>query len=119
MRKKSFSRKSEDRSNSITSGDTDKSAVKPREHFGAARATALRTEIEQDGDDDIANVGVSRVQSKDRVTKPPNGATEQSTDGLTQAAGTIHDTAHDHEPFTEHDLALALSRSHLAVPAQG
>jgi hypothetical protein len=24
-------------------------------------------------------------------------------------------SAHDHEPFTEHDLSLALTRSHLAV----
>lgn len=28
-------------------------------------------------------------------------------------------TAHDHQPFTEDELSLALKRSHLAVPAQG
>lgn len=25
-------------------------------------------------------------------------------------------TAHDHQPFTEQDLSLALQRTHLAVP---
>lgn len=53
--RKSFSRKSEDRSNSYTSAETDKSTMKPREHLGAARATVLSTEPEQEGDDDIGN----------------------------------------------------------------
>lgn len=33
--------------------------------------------------------------------------------------GQTMSTAHDHQPFTEQELALALQRSHLAVPAQG
>lgn len=109
MGRKSFSRKSEDRSNSYTSGDTEKS--KPREHLGAARATALSTEPEQEGDDDIGNVGVSRIQSKDRTEER---ADPTNINGLAKTMS----TAHDHQPFTEQELALAMSRSHLAVPAQ-
>lgn len=66
----------------------------------------------------IANsqaVGISRVQSRDhsyrarpKNLEPPNG----QKDSIERALS----TAHDHQPFTEHDLALALSRSHLAVP---
>lgn len=68
---------------------------------------------------DVANlkaVGISRVQSKDHNHRarpnnlePPN---EHSSGGIEKTLS----TAHDHQPFTEHDLALALSRSHLSVP---
>lgn len=79
-------------------------------------------------DDGIA-VGLSRVHSHDYAQPPkvdisrPTSSSGQDKrsdtpqdhmNGLSQTA-TI--TAHDHQPFTEHDLALALKRSHLAVPA--
>ena len=67
------------------------------------------------GTADLLAVGVSRIQSKDRNTRPPNGDIGTHTNGFSNTM----DTAHDHEPFTERDLALALSRSHLAVPTQG
>lgn len=53
--RKSFSGKSESRTNSITSGETEKSGVRQREHLGVARPPALQQQIEQEGDDDVSN----------------------------------------------------------------
>ncbi|KAM3422666.1 hypothetical protein BST61_g154 [Cercospora zeina] len=122
--RKSFSGKSTDcgRSNSVTScsGDADKGNVRHREggtmHMGVAVPTTLKTEPEAEGDDDVANVGLSRVQSKEQRYQPlerPRTA-DSNTGGLTKT----YSTAYDHRPFTEQDLALALHRSHLAVPVQ-
>ncbi|KXT08849.1 hypothetical protein AC579_1482 [Pseudocercospora musae] len=121
--RKSFSGKSSDgRTNSITSGDTEKSNVRQREHMGVAQPPKLSTEAENsDGDDDVHNVGMSRVGSKDR--NPPTLSPPRTADGPNDLAlphmngisKTI--TAHDHQPFTEAELALAINRSHLPVPA--
>ncbi|EME47827.1 hypothetical protein DOTSEDRAFT_124512 [Dothistroma septosporum NZE10] len=126
--RKSFSGKSTEggRSNSITSGETEKNGVRQREHLGAARPPALQNQPEAEGDDDVGNVGMSRVQSKDHgmASRPrtsegqPNGSASGNTNGLPNLIQTLS-TAHDHHPFTEKDLALALQRSHLAVPTQG
>ena len=66
---------------------------------------------------------MSRVQSHDR--KPPSrplsmdGKPKGHVNGrLAATALPPHIQAYDHQPFTEHDLALALKRSHLDVPAQ-
>ncbi|KAF2206515.1 hypothetical protein CERZMDRAFT_89263 [Cercospora zeae-maydis SCOH1-5] len=126
--RKSFSGRSTDgaRSNSITSGtcDAEKGHVRHREgatmHMGVAVPTTLKTEPEADGDDDVANVGLSRVQSKEQRYQPlerPRTA-DSSTNGQTNGLTKTYSTAHDHQPFTEQDLALALHRSHLAVPVQ-
>ncbi|CZT23556.1 uncharacterized protein RCC_09270 [Ramularia collo-cygni] len=123
MGKKSFGGMSEhgraSRANSVSSNaETEKGSTRQREHVGhAAVATRLSTEIEQEGDDDVGNVGISRVQSRDQSHK---GRPKNLELPNAQQAGSIEkalETAHDHQPFTEHDLALALSRSHLAVPA--
>lgn len=57
MGRKSFSGKSTEggRSNSITSGETEKSGVRQREHLGAARPPALGNQPEAEGDDDVGN----------------------------------------------------------------
>lgn len=58
MGRRSFSGKSSDgRTNSITSGDTEKSNVRQREqHLHAARVPGLQTEVENvEGDDDVGN----------------------------------------------------------------
>ncbi|KAF2160930.1 hypothetical protein M409DRAFT_28536 [Zasmidium cellare ATCC 36951] len=129
------------RSASVTSGDTEKSsAVHKREHhalhphhLGAARQTALSggKVAEQEGDDDVANVGLSRVHSRDHAhppktaeaSRPQSSAGEKRSDTPQDQMNSLSQshtiTAHDHQPFTEHDLALALKRSHLAVPTQG
>ncbi|KAK4504618.1 hypothetical protein PRZ48_002579 [Zasmidium cellare] len=141
MGRKSFSGKSATdvgRSASVTSGDTEKSsAVHKRDHahhhLGAARQTALSggKVAEQEGDDDVANVGLSRVHSIDHAhprkeaeeSRPQSSAGEKRSDTPQDQMNSLSQshtiTAHDHQPFTEHDLALALKRSHLTVPAQG
>lgn len=55
--RKSFSGKSSDgRTNSITSGETENSNVRQREHMGVAQPPTLPTEAENsEGDDDVAN----------------------------------------------------------------
>ena len=56
VNRKSVGSKSEaGRTNSVTSGDTEPSGVRQREGMGAAKATRLETEPEQEGDDDVAN----------------------------------------------------------------
>lgn len=53
-------------------------------------------------------VGLSRVQSRERAPPRSDGLGEtRASDG----------TAHDHEPFSEQELNLALQRTHLAVPS--
>jgi hypothetical protein len=145
MGKKSFTGKSDVvRNGSVTSGgEPEKHGTRQREHVShAAKATTLRTELEQEGDDDVGNgatpddppkeaqhandsaVGLSRVQSKDMPQNKsrPTSVDLKTTqkDGQAQYEGMDKTlaTAHDHQPFTEQDLALALSRSHLAVPAR-
>jgi len=120
------------RGNSVSStAETEKGSVRQREHVGhAAMPTRLSTEVEQEGDDDVGNVGISRVQSRDhnyrataaaaaaaRPKSPPEALSPKS--GQNDSIEKALSTAHDHQPFTEHDLALALSKSHLAVPATG
>jgi hypothetical protein len=85
----------------------------------------LRNNIEH-----LANfypVGMSRVQSHERYPlsrqrslnerPPPSG---YLGDSLNKSSTSHHDSiqAHDHHPFTEQELALALKRSHLTVPGQ-
>ena len=92
----------------------------------AAIATRLSTEVEQEGDDDVFNVGMSRVHSHDRnPLSRPRSVAENPHGGYlgqppNQQLGGPHDSiqAHDHLPFTEQELALALKRSHLTVPVQ-
>jgi hypothetical protein len=71
-------------------------------------------------------VGMSRVQSHERYPlsrqrslneRPPAG---YIGDSLNKSMTSHHDSiqAHDHHPFTEQELALALKRSHLTVPGQ-
>lgn len=113
-----FSRKSyakSSRANSVTSfeGQMDRGGVRQREGHGfahgAALATTLSTEQEAEGDDDVGNVGLSRVQSHDQPPKSrPHTADGRPYPGMS--------TAYDHQPFSEQELALALQRSHLAVP---
>lgn len=64
-------------------------------------------------------VGISRVQSYEgkKVDERPQTAEDKPNGHLGLA--TTMSTAHDHQPFTEEQLALAMQRSHLAVPAQG
>nr|POE85189.1 hypothetical protein CFP56_67347 [Quercus suber] len=110
------------RSNSVTSHETGKSGVKQREGGGvdgAARRAQLgtqrlSTEVEnENGDDDVANVGLSRMQSHDKsASLNPQTTGEVRTNGIPA----IMNTAHDHQTFTEEDLALAIKRTHLAVP---
>ncbi|KJY01613.1 hypothetical protein TI39_contig285g00058 [Zymoseptoria brevis] len=141
MGKKSYGGKSDVvRNGSVTSGETEKGGTRQREHVShAAKATTLRTEMEQEGDDDVGNgadynrppgnkqsandsaVGLSRVQSKDMAYKSRptsmDARAEQERDGAQyHGMDTTLSTAHDHHPFTEQELALALSRSHLSVP---
>ncbi|SMQ54642.1 unnamed protein product [Zymoseptoria tritici ST99CH_1A5] len=123
MGKKSYGGKSDVvRNGSVTSGEAEKGGTRQREHVShAAKATTLKTEMEQEGDDDVGNVGLSRVQSKDMAYKSrPTSMdvrAEQERDGAQyHGMDTTLSTAHDHHPFTEQELALALSRSHLSVP---
>ncbi|EME85825.1 uncharacterized protein MYCFIDRAFT_88431 [Pseudocercospora fijiensis CIRAD86] len=119
----SLGRKSSDgRTNSFTSADTEKSNVRQREHMGVAQPPKLWTEAENsEGDDDVNNVGMSRVASKDRnhpvVSRPrtADGPTDLVLPHMNAISKTI--TARDHQPFTEEQLALAINRSHSVVPA--
>ncbi|KAK5128856.1 hypothetical protein LTR85_000189 [Meristemomyces frigidus] len=121
-----FSRKSfggrSSRANSVsTTGEPEKGGIRQREGAMATGAamtrTRLSTEVEAEGDDDVTNVGISRVQSRDRAV--PISRPMTADDGPPHQKGAAYpsmSTAHDHQPFSEHDLALALQRSHLAVP---
>jgi hypothetical protein len=102
------------RANSVTSAGTEGSGMGPasrRRERGFA-VTRLSTETEVDGDDDIANVGISRVQSQEYAQSRHRVAPNRHS--FTRVP--TMSTAHDHQPFSEQDLALALQRSHLAVP---
>lgn len=67
---------------------------------------------------DVANaiaVGLSRVQSRERAPPRSDGLGEpRASDGNVPPKMS---TAHDHEPFSEQELNLALQRTHLAVPS--
>ncbi|KAI7264825.1 hypothetical protein KC345_g8705 [Hortaea werneckii] len=117
-RKKSYNGRSS-RANSVTSVDTDRSGPRRREvnpYSGAAmKSSRLSTEAEAEGDDDITNVGLSRVQSRERAPQRAEGVGEAlASDGDVPPK---MNTAHDHEPFSEQELNLALQRTHLAVPS--
>ncbi|KAM0713833.1 hypothetical protein Q7P37_010795 [Cladosporium fusiforme] len=92
----------------------------------AAIATRLSTEVEEDGDDDVFNVGMSRVHSHDRpaasrprsIKENPYGGTAGAPPNQELSGQRDSIQAHDHLPFTEQELALALKRSHLAPPVQ-
>jgi len=75
----------------------------------------METQAEVEGDDDVTNVGISRVQSREHnpVSRPRTATDEddEQPNGLCKTG-----TAHDHNPFTEADLALAMKQSHLQVP---
>lgn len=110
--------KSASRAGSVSSaGEPEKGPKgqhREREHFAALRP-ALSTEEEVEGDDDVHNVGLSRVQSYDQkpvMSRPMTAENTRANMGYFPAV-----TAHDHLPFSEHELALAMQRSHLAVPA--
>ncbi|KAK4545383.1 hypothetical protein LTR36_003563 [Oleoguttula mirabilis] len=130
-----FSRKSlggrSSRANSVsTTAEPEKGGVRQREGAMATGAamtgTRLSTEVEAEGDDDVTNVGISRVQSRDRaiptISRPLTAGDDippHQQNGGCGGGGPVYpsmSTAHDHQPFSEHDLVLALQRSHLAVP---
>ncbi|KAF2769415.1 hypothetical protein EJ03DRAFT_96799 [Teratosphaeria nubilosa] len=102
---------------SQSSDVTEKSMLSPaaRQRERGFGGTRLSTEVEAEGDDDIHNVGLSRVQSRDhQYTK----SKPKTTDEIPPPIIPPMSTAHDHQPFSEQDLALAMQRSHLAVPTQ-
>lgn len=104
------------RANSVTSAGTEGSGMGPaaRRRERGFGVTRLSTETEVEGDDDIANVGLSRIHSREHVqSRHRTAGNEHSFTGVPAMS-----TAHDHQPFSEQDLALALQRSHLAVPTQ-
>jgi hypothetical protein len=91
-------------------------------------AGVLPASDEQSSANDSA-VGLSRVQSKDQAytmnnTKSRPTSADSKTEREGEEGGQFKGmdkalaTAHDHQPFTEQDLALALSRSHLSVPVR-
>ncbi|KAK0333519.1 hypothetical protein LTR02_016968 [Friedmanniomyces endolithicus] len=118
FRRKSHARSS--RANSVASlGDGEKCGPRQREmHSGAMITAQLSTEVEADGDDDVTNVGLSRAQSREQV---PTKSRPRTADNIPPDCSDYFGsgTAHDHRPFSEHELTLALQRSHLAVPARG
>ncbi|KAK5110473.1 hypothetical protein LTR62_005824 [Meristemomyces frigidus] len=116
----------------VEMGKVGREEREERGHF-AALAPSLSTEEEAEGDDDVHNVGLSRVQSYDQQQRPPplpasstmpispSTITAETAENTKPNAGyfpspTVPTTAHDHMPFSEHDLTLALQRSHLVVP---
>ena len=60
-------------------------------------------------------VGLSRVQSRERGLVVPRNLSAEDVKP-TKGRYPNMSTAHDHQPFSEQELALALQRSHLAVP---
>lgn len=94
--------------------------------------------------DFMATVGMSRVQSRERYPTSRPRSVDSDPVGPHDSVGPLDgqmngelkgqpnghanghpkgslppSTAHDHQPFSEDELALALKRSHLAVPAHG
>lgn len=60
---------------------------------------------------------MSRVQSKEMGPgSRPRTAEDRDANGMTNGLYKTG-TAADHQPFTEDDLALAMRKSHLEVPA--
>lgn len=112
--RKGLASRNASRNASITS-DAGKGGAKHKENVGPSTRPALSPELEQYGDDDVANVGGSHLRTRGRdLPSPPRTAAGMSGSSLSPPMS----TAHDHQPFSEADLALALNRSHLAVPAQ-
>lgn len=120
-------------SRSASVASNDNGGAKHKDKLGR-RPPRLSAEVEQDGDDDPANgkylklcylevsgltvtvVGGSHLPSVDRdLPLPPRTAKAMSND---RNAPHTMITAHDHQPFSESDLAMAIKRSHLTVPAQ-
>lgn len=69
-------------------------------------------------------VGISRVQSKENPAPVSRPMTAEDSESKGMSNGVPNGlyktgTAVDHQPFTENDLALAMKRSHLEVPAGG
>ena len=60
-------------------------------------------------------VGLSRVQSRERAPQRAEGVGEALASESNVPPKM--NTAHDHEPFSEQELNLALQRTHLAVPS--
>ncbi|KAK5166671.1 uncharacterized protein LTR77_008215 [Saxophila tyrrhenica] len=115
----SFGKTSRSTSVSSEMGAGQQAGARQREGHGAALATRLSTEVEQEGDDDVGNVGLSRVQTREREKERPRTAedvrAQEQMEGL-EKMDTV--TARDHLPFSERDLALAMSRTRLEVAAQ-
>lgn len=120
-----YGSKDASRSGSI-GGTHDKRFKDPH---GAAKPTRLSTEVEQEGDDDVGNVGLSRVNSNNNNHAVPLGSGSVPSSPVKADSGTggLHNNAQhnksgipgqDHRPFSEEDLALALKRSHLGVPTR-
>ncbi|GAB7341896.1 hypothetical protein MBLNU457_g0206t1 [Dothideomycetes sp. NU457] len=107
------------RSNSVGGAGGEKRFKDPH---GAARPTRLSTEVEQEGDDDVTNVGLSRVNSNNRpaveLSQPPSPTKADSGHVSGIRGGKTGMPGYDHRPFSEEDLALAIKRSHLAVPGR-
>ncbi|KAI5209070.1 hypothetical protein E4T39_01162 [Aureobasidium subglaciale] len=126
------------RRNSVSGGVKSgrESLEVPRERH-AALAPALSTEMENEGDDDVTNVGLSRVQSREDKPHRPVYSRRQTGEYRSRApvkASPLAQTteaptstpsqaqqqaafAHDHTPFTEDELVRALQKSHLEISA--
>lgn len=70
--------------------------------------------VDEECETDCSPVGLSRVQSRDRVpaSRPMSAHDHGANGSVLGRTG----TAADHQPFSETDLALAMKRSHLEVP---
>lgn len=127
--RKGLASRNASRNASIASA-SDKGGTKHKENIGSSSRPALSPEVEQYGDDDVANgmihaslltcadmytVGGSHVRGRDRnLPAPPHTAAALSSSNLSPTMS----TAHDHQPFSEAELESAMKRSHLAVPTQ-
>ncbi|QIW96180.1 hypothetical protein AMS68_001698 [Peltaster fructicola] len=112
--RKGIASRNASRNASIVS-NSDKGGSKHTEDIGPSLRPALSPEVEQYGDDDVANVGGSHLRGRERdLPSPPRTAAALSSNNLSPTRG----TARDHQPFSEDDLALAMKRSHLTVPTQ-
>ncbi|KAF2726347.1 hypothetical protein K431DRAFT_6638 [Polychaeton citri CBS 116435] len=115
-RRKSYGAKSH-RTGSFSSDTTEKS----RHRKDAL--SRLNTQTEAEGDDDVANVGMSRVVSrdtkKDALSRPRTAENHKPNNLDATVSGASEGTqAHDHHPFTEADLERALRKSRIAEPAR-
>ncbi|KAK5015977.1 hypothetical protein LTR16_005424 [Cryomyces antarcticus] len=76
---------------------------------GAIPPTRLSVETEAEGDDDVGNVGLSRVASNEKTALSRQITADRPIDVAVNGTN-------GHQPFTEEDLVLAMKRSHLTVP---